>query len=369
MSLRHLNGLMFNPKSINKLLLVALFLLAIALTGCIKPKSKQKAATLLKASNATQSELESQIDYLSQVTSMRAKMYLKFEDNSFAEFGSADVYRRADGDIVVQRPSSIRMKVEVPVIGTDVAQMTSDGERFRVAILLDGGSGKNKKFILGTNAADYSVLQQRVSEIVKDDPKELRSSVNAFANLRPQHFTDALLVRPLDRDNYSYLLSTILEEEIDFKLYKRKNPLGWVLRGFYLLDEFKKDSDGNLRITRRFWFDRVGGALLTRQQIFGSDGEIESDIVYGQRGKISADSNLDLPLEVEVTRPKERYTLKLIHAAPEGVKIGREYPDTAFLLENEWGLETLDLDKKLIEIRSGSSDNANRLVDASRPNQ
>lgn len=359
---------MFNPKLINKLPLFLIVIAAVALSGCIKPKSKQKAATLLKASEATQTELESQIAYLAQVTSMRAKMYLKFEDNSFAEFGSADVYRRADGDIVVQRPASIRMKVEVPVIGTDVAQMTSDGERFRVAILQDGGSGKNKKFIIGTNAADYSILQQRVSEIVKDDPKQLRSSVNAFANLRPQHFTDALLVRPLDRANYSYLVSTILEEEIDFKLYKRKNPLGWVLRGYYLLDEFKNNGDGELIITRRFWFDRVGGALLTRQQIFGLDGEIESDIVYGQRGKISADSNLDLPLEVEVTRPKEKYTLKLIHAAPDTVKIGRPYPESAFMLENEWDLETLDLDKKLIELRNGGSENANRLVEIRRQN-
>ncbi len=39
--------------------------------------------------------------------------------------------------------------------------MTSDGEKFRVAILEDGGSGKYKNFILGTNDADYSILKGR----------------------------------------------------------------------------------------------------------------------------------------------------------------------------------------------------------------
>jgi hypothetical protein len=53
---------------------------------------------------------------LLSVDSMRAKMDLKFEDNSFAHFGSKEVYRSADGEIVVQRPASILLKVQVPVI-------------------------------------------------------------------------------------------------------------------------------------------------------------------------------------------------------------------------------------------------------------
>ncbi len=360
---------MYNPKSLQILPLIVLLLSVFLAAGCITPKSKQKAATLLKASDATQTELENQVDYLAKMNSMRARMDLKFEDNSFAEFGSSDVYRSADGDIVVQRPASIRMKVEVPVLGTDVAQMTSDGKSFRVAILQDGGSGKNKKFVLGTNSADYSVLQDRVSEIVKDDQKRTRSSVNAFANLRPQHFTDALLVQPIDKINHVYVTSAVQLEEVDFKLYKKKDPLGWVLRGYYLLDEYAKNPDGNMRITRRFWFDRVGGALLARQQLFDSVGEIESDITYGRRGSVGDDSAMNLPLEVQVTRPKEKYKMTLKYKAPTTVKIGKEFPVAAFVLENEWNLEVLDLDKKLLEIRSLGSDNANPASEARRQEQ
>ncbi len=114
-----------------------------------------------------------------------------------------------------------------------------------------------------------------------------------------------------------------------------------------------------MRLTRRFWFDRVGGALLSRQQLFDSEGEIESDIVYGRRGAIGEDETMNLPLEVQVTRPKEKYKMTLKYKAPTTVKIGKDFPESAFVLENEWNLEVLDLDKKLFEIRGSGSDNAN----------
>src|SRR5690606_1305447 len=144
--------------------------------------------------------------------------------------------------------------VQVPVIKTDVAQMTSDGEKFRVAILQDGGSGKYKKFVMGTNDADYSSLQQDLREDDGNGP--IKQNVNAFANLRPQHFTDAMLVRPTTDTNV-YTQSTTLQIEEDLTQPK-KSPLRTVLRGYYLLDEFPKRDDGSLKIERRFWFDRVG---------------------------------------------------------------------------------------------------------------
>ncbi|NMS24533.1 hypothetical protein, partial [Vibrio parahaemolyticus] len=122
-----------------------------------------------------------------------------FEDNSFAQFGSKEIYRSADGEIVVQRPAKIYLKVQVPIIKTDVAQMTSDGEKFRVAILQDGGSGKYRKFVIGSNNADYSKLQKNLELGNGESTGEVKKNVSAFANLRPQHFTDAMLVQPTDQ--------------------------------------------------------------------------------------------------------------------------------------------------------------------------
>ena len=42
----------------------------------------------------------------------------------------------------------------------------------------------------------------------------MKENVNAFANLRPQHFTDAMLVRPTDAENV-YTQSTIFQIEED----------------------------------------------------------------------------------------------------------------------------------------------------------
>lgn len=320
----------------------------IFISGCNVVKTEDKTPTLLKTEDATHAELMSEVNRFARVGSMRAKMDLKFEDNSFAQFGSKEVYRSADGEVVVQRPANILLKVQVPVIKTDVAQMTSDGEKFRVAILQDGGSGKYKKFVIGSNNADYSKLQKSLDE--QNGPAT--KNVNAFANLRPQHFTDAMLVRPTD-EAHLYTQSTIFQIEED-PSQPKKSPLRRVNRGYYLLDEFAKSPDGQLVISRRFWFDRVGGVRLARQQIFDARGEIESDIVYGAEGTLTSTGEYTrLPLQIIVTRPQEKYSMKLTYQTPSEVTIGKTYPATAFVLQNTWELEEIDLDKKLQEATAG----------------
>lgn len=319
---------------------------AFATAGCIRVKTEDATPRLLKAELASEADLIKEVDRFARVNSMRARMYLKFEDNSFAEFGSKEVYRSADGEVVVQRPGNILLKVQVPVLKTDVAQMTSDGTTFRVAILQDGGSGKYKKFVKGTNSADYSKLQKELKGAELENAKALKEGVNAFANLRPQHFTDAMLVRPADPSRV-YTQSTIFQVEEDLAQAK-KSPLRNVMRGYYLLDEFAKTDSGGLKISRRFWFDRVGGVRLARQQLFDAKGEIESDIIYGKEGKLSASSEYaNLPLEIQVTRPKEKYSMKLTYQTPEDVAIGETYRDSAFILKNTWNLEEVDLDERL----------------------
>ena len=341
---------MFTKINSLRIYIFIIIVFAAVFSGCNIVKKESKTPTLLKTENASQAQLMSEVNRYARVNSMRAKMDLKFEDNSFAQFGSKEVYRAADGEVVVQRPANILLKVQVPVIKTDVAQMTSDGTKFRVAVLQDGGSGKYKKFVLGTNDADYSQLQKELS--AADGNGEIKQNVNAFANLRPQHFTDAMLVRPTD-DNHVYTQSTIFQIEED-PTQGKKSPLRSVMRGYYLLDEFAKLDNGQLMISRRFWFDRVGGVRLARQQLFDAAGEIESDITYGAEGNLSDTGEYNnLPLRIQVTRLKEKYTMSLTYQTPETVTIGKTYPPGAFVLQNSWGLEEVDLDKKLQDVRAG----------------
>jgi hypothetical protein len=352
-ALKHHNRLMWKRQGARlPLFLTLLFLSAAFLSGCISPKEKIDRPKLLKAENAPQDQLLGEVNRFSRVNSMRAKMDLKFEDNSFAEMGIAEKYKTADGEVVVQRPGKILLKVQVPIIKTDVAQMTSDGEKFRVAILEDGGTGKYKKFVTGTNSADYAALQKEVDKIENGDAKMLKQNVNAFANLRPQHFTEAMLLRPVDTTANVYVQSEIFQEEFDINAQK-KSPLRWVLRPYYLLDEIHKGADGNMRVSRRFWFDRVGGVRLARQQIFDARGSVESDIIYGREGDLADSADYkNLPLRIEVTRPKEKYKMSLTYQDPTGVSIGKTYPQTAFVLENRWNLPEVDLDVKLQETKT-----------------
>ncbi len=347
---KHLTRLMLKQSYSLKLYIFILILFTLIMSGCSGGiiKTKDNRATLLKSENASKAQLIEQINNFAKVNSLRAKMDLKFEDNSYAELGIAEKYRTVPGDIVVQRPANILLKIQAPIISSDIVQMSSDGEKFRVAILEDGAGGKYKKFVLGTNNADYSSLQEEVSKMDFDKQgRALKQNVNAFSNLRPQHFTDAMLMRPIDETANVYVQSTILQEEETPDVAK-KSPLAKVLRGYYLLDELHKNTDGSLTISRRFWFDRVGKVRLARQQIFDDKGEIDSDIVYGDTGNLTDTGEYNnLPLRIEVTRPKEKYKMRLTYQSPESVSIGESYPKEAFVLENRWNLEEVDLDKKL----------------------
>ncbi len=354
--------LMFIKNNALKLSAFLFILFPLFLSGCGSfVKTKDKRAVLLKTENAAQADLIGEINRFARVNSMRAKMDLKIEDNSYADIGIAEKYRTAPGEIVVQRPANIFLKVQIPVINSDIVQMTSDGEKFRVAILQDNSGGKYKKFVLGTNNADYSALQEQVQNMNLDGGgKELQQNVSAFSNLRPQHFTDAMLMRPVDAANNIYVQSTILQEEVNTDVAK-KSPLQRVLRGYYLLDEIHKNDDGSSSILRRFWFDRVGTVRLARQQIFDSRGEIESDIVYGSAGNLSDSGEYNnLPLQIEVTRPKEKYKMRLTYQSPETVTIGRTFPVDAFVLKNTWNLQEVDLDKKLLEAGNQKIVNTNQ---------
>src|SRR6185312_5431431 len=81
----------------------------------------------------------------------------------------------------------------------DIAQMTSDGEQFRVAVLK--GDERYKRFVKGTNNAVYKKLDETAvppAASTKNQKKTEKETVNALSNLRPQHLTDAFMIRPID---------------------------------------------------------------------------------------------------------------------------------------------------------------------------
>jgi hypothetical protein len=340
----------FNYKLFTGLVFVLLFAGA-----CIKVKRKEATPIQPALENASKQQLIAEINGRAQLNSLRAKMDVKFEDLSASDIGVSEKYQTADGDLIVQRPANIFLKIEVPAVKIDIAQMSSNGDTFRVAVLEDGGDGKLKRFLSGTNKADYSKLQKTVSEItanVKDDKgKSAPKSVSVFSNIRPQHFTDALLIRPLPpatESKYFYVQSEIFQEEVDPTM-KKGSVLARVNRGYYLLEELKQTADGDLMMTRRFWFDRVGKIRLARQQTFDGSGATQSDVIYGNEGKFTDTGEVIMPMRIELTRPQEKYRMTLTYQSPESVQVGKEWKQDIFTLKNRWNLPEVDLDKKLEE--------------------
>jgi len=319
----------------------------IFFSGCFSVKTKVEKPVLPKLETATQAQLKDEINRFARINSMRAKMDLKFEDNSFAELGVAEQYRSADGEIVVQRPANILLKIQVPFVKSDIVQMTSDGTHFRVAVIEDGAGGKFRNFVLGTNNADYSKLQEAVGvmNVADDREREIRKNAKAFSNLRPQHFTEAILMNPVDGEKL-YVQSEFFQEEFD-PMARKKSPIARIMRGYYLLDELVKNADGSLSLSRRFWFDRVGLIRLARQQIYDVQGNLDSDITYGKEARFTENGEYSLPLRIEVIRPKEKYKMSLTHQTPEAVSVGKTYNADVFILQNRWNLPEVDLDKKI----------------------
>jgi len=107
--------------------------------------------------DAPTSELIAEVNRHANVRSIRGKIDIQIEDTSFAESGLAEKYRTADGTVYLQRPGQIYLKIQAPFVGTNIAEMTSDGERFRVAVLQ--GDERYKRFVKGTNNANYPKLE------------------------------------------------------------------------------------------------------------------------------------------------------------------------------------------------------------------
>ncbi len=332
------------------LLLLLSFVLA-ATSGCSSLFGVKRTVTTKRLlgplKDATAAELIAEVNRHASVRSIRGKIDIQIEDTSFAESGVAEKYRTADGTVYLQRPGKIYLKIQAPFVGTNIAEMTSDGERFRVAVLQ--GDEKYKRFVRGTNNASYPKLEMDTTTAgaKRGKGKNGERTVSTLSNLRPQHFTDALLISPIQPRTDSglvYARSEFYQEEDDTGERAKKGER--VVRGYFLLDELAPGGETGARLVRRFWFDRVDGIRLARMQTFDTAGLLDSDVSYKEPKNFGEDGRLVMPSRVELTRPHDRYKLSVIYQSPEAVVFDREYEPQVFVLENKWQLPELDLDAR-----------------------
>ena len=328
-------------KYFNVFLIVSVLLLC---SGCGLFGAKRKIQVpqlLTPLANANKDRLIQEVNRLSTVKSIHGKLDIRFEDTSFASFGIAEQYKLVDGDITVQRPGKIYLVIQF--LSVDIAQMASDGERFSVAVLK---GDKYKRFVKGTNSAVYPKLETEPATTANKNDKQQsekeKETVSALSNLRPQHLTDAFMMRPIEPNNsLIYAQSEFFQEEADTRRESKKSDR--IMRGYYILEEFSQ-TGSDAKPQRRFWFDRVNGIRLARVQTFDDQGRLITDVSYYNEKPLGSSATASLPSRIEITRPQDQYKLSISYQDSTSVELNRDYNPKAFILENKWQLPEVDLD-------------------------
>lgn len=180
-----------------------------------------------------------------------------------ADKGAITEYKDIRAYIVYRRPVDIRLIGLYPVVRSKAFDMVSDGRDFKVYL-----PGKNR-FVMGRN--DLAA-----------------KSKNRMENLRPQHFLDAVVIRPVHTEDGWTILGNITDEETAVYL------LQVVTRG-------KRPED--LRLTRQLWFDRATLEPV-RQILFDEAGNIATDVRYKEWRRFD---DIRFPRLIELNRPQDEY--------------------------------------------------------------
>src|ERR1700676_5436196 len=179
-----------------------------------------------------------------------------------ANKGKITEYKDVRAYILFHKPSSIRIIGLYPVVRNKAFDMVSDGSQFSLYL-----PSKNR-FIKGPNQIE-------------------KPSANKLENLRPQHFLEALLVRPIDTAREQTLIENFTDED----------------NAVYKLSIIAPIPGGPPVLERELWFDR-SGLDLVRQLIFDASGDILTDARYSDWKSYD---HVPFPKHIEIERPKDEY--------------------------------------------------------------
>jgi outer membrane lipoprotein-sorting protein len=207
-------------------------------------------------------------------------------------------YHDVRGFILVESPTTIRVLGQAPVLRTDIFDMVSNGEEFRLYI------PPKQKFIVGKTTFR-------------------RPAKNSLENLRPQHILEALLVPVLDHSHEKSFLEEAEEGE----------------RRFYVVGIIEPAEGGEFRLKRKAWFDRANLELV-RMQFYETEGLYVEDVRYADYHDFQG---ITYPSHIEVARPIEDYRLTItILKATFNQPIEAE----KFILNQPQGTQLVDLSAK-----------------------
>lgn len=309
-------------------------ILAAALLGsaCVR---KVNVNELLPVSQAIPTdELISRINSYSQIQTFSAQADVTVWNYFTGEGTKAEEFPEATGLIRFKRPENTRMRVTF--LGANVADMVSDGQRFKLAVYRPQ---EKRRFVYGTNLAD--IERMNASEIKETKDPQL-TKAGGLVNMRPQHITDSFLIKPItENDRPNVFREEVRQVEADTRPGK-KNRL--VERSYYVVYVLERDDKEQLKLRRKFWFDRSQDKTpLVRQQTFENGvGRLASDVTYANWFTLP-DSKSEWPGRVIIDRRNDGYRLDLM-LLRDTVEVNAELPQPTFELDNTEKLQEINLD-------------------------
>lgn len=210
------------------------------------------------------------------------------------------------GLILVRKPEMLRMRVFVPLVHNIMVDMVSNGQTFELAI------PPRSQFIVGSN-----------KQPVKPSPRPIY-------NLRPQHISDALLLKPIDPEKEIAVLESTTEIVKDPKSHKDAEQLAYTV---VIID---KDANGFF-LSRKIIFSRTD-LLPHEQHIYNRQGQLVTHALYENYSEYSG---IMFPAIVAIQRPIEGYGITL-----SIVKMDVNVPltDEQFVLTQPPGSQLINVD-------------------------
>jgi hypothetical protein len=206
-----------------------------------------------------------------------------------ANKGKITEYKDFLAYIRYRKPADIRIIGLYPVVRSTAFDMVANGAQFRLYL-----PSKNR-FIEGRNEPATKV------------------SPNKLENLRPEVFLDALFIRPPGPKQTTFPIDFTDEDN-----------------AFYILHILETGADGQTRVVRDVWFDRLN-LHIVRQMSFDDKGEILTDVRYsGWKNH----NGVPFPKVIDINRPQDEYGVVI---TLEKAEINKPITDDKFMLEQPEG--------------------------------
>jgi outer membrane lipoprotein-sorting protein len=201
--------------------------------------------------------------------------------------GVAKDYTTFRAIILMRKPQMLRVYGRVPVIGTKMFDMVSDGKNFTLSI-----PSRNK--------------------VVKGPNELKKKSASQVENMRPGFFFDAMMVRGLEPDD---LYAVVSESETVEDAAKKHL---FAVPEYVLSIMRRKEGSQQLTPVRVVTFHR-DDLLPYQQDLYSDDGSLETEVFYSQYADYGTSK---FPSKVTIKRPLEEYQIVMtVEKVTENMKL------------------------------------------------